>query len=161
MKVYVVRDGEMVEAKIQVADIDEMPLSRDGWNFDWRKAFKEGDTVTYVLKVVDAPNIVHGLLQLKTDGEMVIMNLIEISPENLGGGNKRLDDVAGCLIAFACRESFKAKGNYQGYLSFQSKTELIVLYQEKYGAETAGGQMMFIDPTQGLRLISQYLERGK
>ncbi len=51
---------------------------------------------------------------------MLIMDLLEIATHNIGK-TKKYDDVAACLIAFACRESFTLEGNYKGYLSFVSK----------------------------------------
>jgi len=67
--------------------------------------------------------------------------------------------VAGALIAFACRESFKLEGAYKGFLTFIAKTKLINLYIKKYGAELAFGQRMFIDWESGHRLIEEYLNR--
>jgi hypothetical protein len=62
------------------------------------------------------------------------------------------------LIAFACKKSFElGKGHYLGFLSFDSKTELISLYQDKYGATWAMGQKMFIGPANGKKLMEKYL----
>ncbi len=89
--------------------------------------------------------------------EMLYMNNIEVAPHNLGSDGK-YDNVAGCLIAFGCLKSFElGKNTYKGYLTFESKTELIPLYQDKYGATLAMGQRMFIDPDTGLGLIDKYL----
>jgi hypothetical protein len=63
--------------------------------------------------------------------------------------------VAGCLIAFGCRESFKIESDYKGFLTFVSKTNLIKWYAEKYGAELALGNRMFIDWENGERLIEK------
>jgi len=49
------------------------------------------------------------------------------------------------------------KGNYLGFLSFDSKTELIELYQNKYGATFAMGNKMFFDPEAGKKLMKKYL----
>ncbi len=89
---------------------------------------------------------------------MLIMDVIEIAPHNFGSSNKRFDYVAGCLIAFACRESFKIEGNYKGFLAFTSKTNLIEWYEKKYGALQALGRRMYINDTIGLKLIGKYLE---
>ena len=89
------------------------------------------------------------------------MEALEVAPHNVGQKNKRYDHVAGCLIAFACRESFKIPGDYKGFLTFVSKTDLIRWYIEKYGAELALGQRMFIDWEQGEKLIEMYLNRKK
>ena len=42
-------------------------------------------------------------------------------------------------------------------MTLESKTNLIPLYQNKYGATLAMGQRMFIDPDTGLELIDKYL----
>ena len=90
---------------------------------------------------------------------MLIMDALELAHHNIGLKNKRYDYVAGCLIAFACRESFKLDGNYKGFLTFVSKTNLIEWYAKKYGAELALGQRMFIDWKNGEKLIEKYLKR--
>ncbi len=89
--------------------------------------------------------------------EMVFMNKVEIAPHNYGG-KARYKEVAGCLIAFSCKESFeRGKGHYNGFLSFDSKTKLIELYQNKYNAKIAMGHKMYIDPIAGKALIKKYL----
>ena len=92
---------------------------------------------------------------------MLIMDLVEIAPYNIGKGTKRYDYVAGCLIAFSCKESFKLESNYKGFLTFESKTKLIDWYMEKYHAKIAIGQKMFIEPNDGQILINEYLNRKK
>lgn len=92
---------------------------------------------------------------------MLIMDLVEIAPHNIGRKNKRYDYVAGCLIAFACRESFKLESSYKGFLAFESKTRLINWYKENYYAQVAMGQKMFIEPIDGKKLIATYLKRSK
>lgn len=88
--------------------------------------------------------------------EMVYMNNIEVSPQNYGS-NGKLDGVAGALIAYACKKSFElGKGAYTGFLSFDSKTALIPLYEKKYGATWAIGQKMFISPVSGKILMNKY-----
>lgn len=86
------------------------------------------------------------------------MNDIETEPQSVGSKGK-YQNVAGCLIAYACRLSFeKGKGNYIGFLVFDSKTKLFNLYKNRYGAITTMGQRMCIEPMQGKRLITKYLK---
>ena len=153
---------ELVEAEIISAKIANMPLKKDGWNFNWKKLFDEKNTKTYVLRIKTETATTEGVLQLRIEEEMLIMDLIEIAPHNLGSTSKKYDFVAGCLIAFACRESFiTLDGNYKGYLTFTSKTKLINWYSTKYGAVLANGQNMYIDEDQGSILINEYLYRTK
>jgi len=152
-----VSTNRLVRVEIVAADTVKMPLKKDGWNFNWAELAKDRQSKTYVLRTIEAPKSVEGVLQLRVLEDMLIMDLIEIAPHNVGQTNKRFDDVGACLIAFACRESFKMKGPYKGYLSFVSKTSLIEWYRVKYGAEQAIGQKMFIAPEKGSELIERYL----
>ena len=72
---------------------------------------------------------------------------------------KKYDYLAGCLIAFACKESFKLKVDYKGFLTFMSKTSLIQWYSKKYRAKVGLGHRMYIDSENGLKLIQKNLER--
>ena len=152
-------NGELVKSEIVVPDTKALPLKKDGWNFNWRQLSKNG--TIYVLRTIDSSENIEGALCLRNEYEMLIMDALELAPHNTGRANKRYDYVAGCLIAFACRESFKIQGEYQGFLTFVSKTNLIKWYSEKYGAELALGQRMFIDWENGEKLIDKYLNRTK
>lgn len=149
-------NNKIVEAEIVPAVNIKMPLKKDGWLFNWKNILKRENTQTFVLRLKDTPHNIEGVLQLRIESEMLIMDLIEIAPHNIGK-NKRYNNVAGSLIAFACRESFKIEGPYQGFLTFDSKTDLIEWYIENYGAEVAIRQKMFISPDNGIRLIAKYL----
>lgn len=151
-------NGRLVNSEIISADSKILPLKKDGWNFNWRQLAKEGDI--YVLRILDSREV-QGALCLKVEYDMLIMEALEIAPHNIGKSNKRYDFVAGCLIAFACKESFKIPGDYKGFLTFVSKTNLIQWYIDKYGAELALGQRMFIDWETGEKLINEYLNRKK
>lgn len=151
--------GKLVKAEIIVAERKDAPLKRDGWNFSWIKLLQEENSQVYFLKTIESPKSVEGALQLKIENGMLIMELLEIAPHNIGKENKKYDHVAGCLIAFACRESIKIDGVYTGFLTFVSKTNLIDWYTDKYGAILTLGHRMYIDYNGGLKLIKEYLER--
>ena len=151
----------LVEAEIVLGSTKDMPLKKDGWNFTWRSITRRKGTETYILRLKSNPSSIQGVLHLKKQEGMLIMDLVEIAPHNIGRKNKRYKYVAGCLIAFACRESFKLEGNYKGFLTFESKTRLIEWYMENYHAKIAMGQKMYIDPIGGEELINTYLKRTK
>lgn len=113
----------------------------------------------YVLRLKSNPDSIQGVLNLRIQEGMLIMDLVEIAPRNIGRNNKRYDYAAGCLIAFACRESFKLESNYKGFLTFESKTKLIDWYIENYNAKIAIGHKMYIEPEDGRNLINKYLNR--
>ena len=160
MKVYLqeVESGEKVEATITKALKKEMPLKKDGWQFRWKKLKDTEGAEFYKLTKVDNPKEVEGILMLTLiNEEMLFMNNIEVAPHNYGSKGK-YKNVAGSLIAFACYKSFElGKNYYVGYLSFESKTKLVELYQDKYGATFAMGNKMFFDPQAGQELMKKYL----
>lgn len=152
-------NDKLVKAEIVVPEQNEIPLKKDGWNFNWRQLSKDKNSRMFVLRTIGLNPSVEGALQLKVENEMLIMNDLEIAPHNIGRKNKKYDYVAGCLIAFACKESFKLKGAYKGFLTFMSKTSLMQWYSKKYGAKVGLGQRMYIDSENGLKLIQEYLDR--
>ncbi|MDX2249950.1 MAG: hypothetical protein SF052_24410 [Bacteroidia bacterium] len=145
-------------ATISSAALYNMPSKKEGWNFKWRELTKIEGAYFYKLCLNKSPDKVEGLIMMSIYfDEMVFMNNLELAPHNIGKG-KKYENVAGILIAFGCRFSIEnGKGNYQGFLTFESKTDLIGLYEKKYGAIRTLGQKMYIDPIQGERLIAQYL----
>lgn len=152
---------ELVKSEIVSMDKKTIPLKKDGWNFNWRQIFNDKKGETFVLRTLNSPDQIEGAVQLKTEYDMLIMDVLELAPHNIGQKVKRYDYVAGCLIAFACRESFKFEGDYKGFLTFVSKTGLIEWYANMYGADLALGQRMFIDWENGEQLIEKYLNRTK
>lgn len=151
-----VLQNKKILAEIILADKVQLPLKKHKWNFNWRQISKHANTTTYGLRLLETAQTVEGVLQVRVEGDMYIMDLIEIAPHNIGS-NKTYELVAECLISFACRESFNIDGDYKGFLTFVSKTDLIEWYSSKYGAIQAMGQRMYITPEKGLELINKYL----
>ncbi|PPK87172.1 hypothetical protein CLV84_0108 [Neolewinella xylanilytica] len=150
--------GKSVDALIVRCSSSNLPLKKDGWQFTWKRLGKtEGAEFCKIVRVSE-PGEIEGVLMLTLlNGEMLYMNNIEVAPHNFGE-HGRYDRVAGCLIAFACYKSFEeGTGHYIGYLTFDSRTKLIDLYQNKYGATHAMGQQMFINPDAGRKLMDTYL----
>lgn len=161
MFVFEVKSGLLKEAEIVKASNKDLPLKKDGWNFNWRIAFKKANSEVYILRLKKGEDkTVQGVVQLTLLNGMMSMDLIEVHPNNRGK-DKRLDFVAGCLIAFGCRESFKLDNEYEGYLTFESKTVLIDIYKEKYGATQTFRNKMYISPEQGINLITKYLNHKR
>ena len=59
------KTNSLVEAEIVKATFKDMPLKKDGWNFNWRTIFKKKDTETFVLRIKSNPEAIQGVLQLK------------------------------------------------------------------------------------------------
>lgn len=132
----------LIRSEIVSIEKAAIPLKKDGWRFNWRQLSKDKKAGIYVLRTIDSPYRTEGAIKLRYESGMLIMDALELSPDNIGA-NKRYDYVAGCLIAFACKMSFSVSGEYKGFLTFVSKTSLVKWYINKYGAELAVGQRMF------------------
>ncbi len=150
--------GQKHFAKIDRCPSGALPQKEDGWQFDWRNLALTAGAIFYRLTLQATPDVLEGVIMLTLiNKEMLYMNNLEVAPHNYGTDGK-FDGVAGSLIALACLKSFEiGTGAYTGYLSFDSKTELIELYQTKYRATLAAGQKMFISPEAGKVLIMEYL----
>jgi len=151
----------LLSGRINQAFSKDMPLKKHGWQFTWKTLYKTEGATFFKLTLNISPSNLEGILMLTLmNDEMLYMNNIEVAPHNLGSKGQ-YDYVAGCLIAYACYKSFElGKDNYRGYLTFDSKTQLIPLYQQKYGATLAMGQKMFIAPQIGQQLIDKYLNQS-
>jgi hypothetical protein len=128
-------------------------------SLNWRALAREHKNAWfYKLVKSDAPFQIEGMLMLTIAfEEMVQMNNIEIAPHNIGHDGE-YNHIAGCLIAYACLKSFElGKNHYHGFLSFESKTVLMDMYQHKYGASHAMGHKMYFDNEAGDNLIQKYL----
>ncbi len=127
--------GEELEALIEpVAKEDFKVISKDKIRFnafDWNK-YKGKEVYKLRLKT---DQTIQGLMCLRDfPPEMGVnaleIELLEVSAENRQAG-KKLSGIAGCMIAFACRESFKR--GYQGWVFLIPKTYLIAHYSDAYG----------------------------
>lgn len=133
-----------------------VPTKEDGWSFNWLNVYQENPNSIFALKEKNSTKI-HGVIQLVEDDGMLIMELIELAPFNIGS-KKENKNVAGCLIAFGCKESLKLESPYKGYLTFVSKSALVELYKSKYYATQTIGTRMYINPLSGEKLINRYLK---
>ena len=162
IQIYEIETELSIDSEIEIIGKKLVPLKKDGWNFKWGELYKLEGSLFYKISCIQTPKNVEGILMLTLfNNEMLFMNNIELAPKNIGS-NKKYDKVAGCLLAYACRMSFEiGSGNYNGYLSFDSKTNLIELYQNKYGATLAMGNKMYFSPEAGKKLMKKYLQITK
>jgi hypothetical protein len=99
-------------------------------------------------------DVIQGLINLNYREGFVNIELIENAGFNIGG-NKVYKGVAGNLFAFACKQSWD-KGDF-GYVSFNSKTNLVEYYENLLGAKRLGkSTQMIIEPKEALILIKHY-----
>ncbi len=138
--------------------IGEIPMKKDGWQFNWQSLYKTEGAEIYILCLEETPKQVEGMVMLSVMyEEMPYLHNIEVAPHNLGREG-RYDNAAGCLLAYCCSKSFDlGKNAYEGYLVFDSKTELIPYYNTKYGAQVSIPPTMYFDRDTALILMKKYL----
>ena len=157
----------MADASIEGRNF-QLPGLHEGWRFTFDKLIKKLKYATaYVLVSEETPEVIEGCLifQMK-DNLIPYMAFVEVAPHNKTD-LKKYDYVAGCLIAFAFKQSLiQGKGDYKGWLSFdvleekkEDQLKLMSLYSKKYHAVRADETGMYIMDEQGERLIREYLER--
>ncbi len=171
VKILEVKTENVVGATIRLGDQKEMPSMHDGWRFNFNKHCKLPNANTYVLVSEQTPNVVEGCLVFEMK-DKIIPNIayLEIAPHNQGNVRK-YDYVAGCLIAFAFKQSLiKGKGDYRGILALTvaesskvRRKKLLEIYCEKYNAvvvdKTVANPTLLIMDEAGEKLISKYLNR--
>lgn len=137
---------------VKVAPEDYILIEESGqFEFDWTKEKKH-----HVFKIVkNKEEEILGLLSVINYSKewRIHINLLESSNANKGK-DKKIDRIAGCLLAFAARLAFE-KG-YLGFVSLIPKTELIDLYIKKYGFSLFGNQLA-IEKQASIDLIEKYL----
>lgn len=167
MNVKILERGTNAEVKSKILLVkkgkNKLPSINDHWRFNFNKHSKVKDYETYILTTEKTPKIIEGCLIINTENKFqVYMAFVEVAPHNKGVG-KKYDKVAGCLIAFACRQSFI--NDQEGYLAFdvleedkENEIKLMKLYRRKYNAvRLDDSTTMIILPDGSEKLINEYL----
>lgn len=168
MKVKIIKlpSGKQVTALIKKGEIIEMPSMQHGWRFNFDKELKKLAGATgYLLVTEETPNIVEGcMIFMLNQNKIPYLAYLEVAPLNKGY-QKKYDRVAGCLIAFAYKQSvIQGKEHFSGMLFFDVKEEneadeikLMTVYSTKYHAKRWLGTTMVIMDEDGEALVEEYL----
>ena len=141
-------------SQLTKADLRQI-TKKNGWSFNWKSEIDDNIKEVYKLTIINNPNIIQGLLSFTIEPDHLYMNLLESAPFNRGK-NKLYEGVAGNLVAYACKVSFRH--GFDGYISFTSKTKLIDHYIKTLGAVQFGGQLMIINTIAANNLIDKYFK---
>ncbi|SDG91777.1 hypothetical protein SAMN04487996_12562 [Dyadobacter soli] len=146
--------GERLPATISRLSRKEVMLVHKGnrFHFKWNK---ELDFEVYGLRI-DATAEIVGVVSIERSRDecAVKVRLIANAKEHMGVG-KRLDRIAGSLLAFVCKISFES--DFDGFVCLVPKTYLIKVYREKYGFRNTG-TCMFSSTDNSKILIDKYYE---
>ena len=153
MEITEIRTGSKKEVEITALvrdDIKRLPKSR--YSFDWSKVDKKG--IIFILSESGNGDIFGAIAILKFPDEFRYeIKLLAVSRENVGR-TKMYEGVAGCLIAYSCKECLKENGEL-ACVSLVPKTKLKPYYIKKYGMEAAGRQIFLADLAL-LKIINTY-----
>jgi|JI10StandDraft_1071094.scaffolds.fasta_scaffold187993_2 hypothetical protein len=141
----------VVVSPVNLEDLKQLTIKR--YYFSWKKislvarlyklCIKGKEEILGVIAVVDIPE------------EMRIeIKLLSCSKENVGH-DKIYDNIAGCLVAYTCREAVKKYGD-KACVSLLPKTILKRHYKEKYKMVEAG-QQLYLEGESLISLIYQYI----
>jgi hypothetical protein len=166
VKLIEVSTQREVDALIREGKLKEMPSLQDNWRFNFNKQIGKPNCTAYVLVTEERPDVIEGCLIFEMIKKQIpSIAYVEIAPHNKY--NERIyDKVAGCLIAYAFKQSLiKGKDDYKGLLFLdvgedneKDQRKLMSVYSKKYNAKATGETTMVIMDEDGEKLIKQYLE---
>lgn len=146
--------GRMMATKVLPASLKELNLLGEAWLFDWAQESLKYDV--YKLVTIENQSVIQGLVSLQIKKGFVYVSLVESALHNRSK-EKTNDGVGGNLFAFACVLS-KEQGS-EGFVTFESKTELMGYYANSFGAKPIGNSnRMFIDEAAAEKLIATYFK---
>lgn len=156
MKLFNTESREEFEAEIIVMEDEDFRKVKQSkqFQFDWEQ--ESGNQVFKIVAIDETEDReILGLISFTDipDEFRIHINLIENSNDNKGK-HKKVDRIAGCLIAFAAQMSFQH--GYGGFISLAPKTTLITLYIQKYGF-TQYGRQLAMEGREAIDLIQKYL----
>ena len=167
IKILVLATNEKADALIREGKVSEMPSLHEDWKFDFKKQLKNlKDATGYILVREDTPDVIEGCMIFQLiDKKEPYLAYVEVAPHNKGD-EKKHDDVAGCLIAYAFKLSLiRGVDEHKGALHFrigeerkEDEAKLMALYSTKYRAYRLGdSNIMGIYDADGEELIRRYL----
>jgi hypothetical protein len=153
MEIKGIKTGARKEVEIRTlrrGDVKRLHKSR--YSFDWSK--DDQNASIFVLNELGNDDILGAIAILKFPEEFRYeIKLLAVSKENVGS-RKIYEGIAGCLIAYVCKECLKEYGEL-ACISLVPKTKLKPHYIKKYEMEDAGWQIFLADQAL-LNLINHY-----
>ena len=126
-------------------------MTKKHFSFNWKL---EKSRAVYKLTTRGRTDIL-GLMSLSffDDEQRIEIRLLAVAEQHKGS-DKKIDRIAGNLIAFAARMSFKKYGAMAA-ISLVPKTELGQYYMDKYGFQQAG-LSLFMEGKELMKLLKEY-----
>ena len=147
--------GQYVDTVIKKISPKEARKQSKNWQFNWGK-----ENEIYALYSKDDKNRLQGLISFfdEKDSKAVYVKLIENNPDNVK--NKTYTGIGGHLFAIAAKYS-KELG-YDGYVYWETKTNIEEYYHKKIGAKSLGiMNRMVLEEKEANILIQKYFKGEK
>jgi len=153
------QQGRLFPAEVSLMNLKESKLLHSlGWEtgFNWTTYISDKSKGTPFKIIAVGNNNIQGTISFRSVDGFVFVDLLENSPLNRASARQRIYvNVVDVLLGVACLESF-IKG-FEGIVSFESKTNLISYYQERFNSkQIRNSQKMFIDTRDAAALIALY-----
>jgi hypothetical protein len=147
--------GEEFKTDLELITLEEIKILK-GWQFNWASERMKRN-VFKLTKIIE-PDVIQGLISLEKQRGYIYVNIVENAPFNMGKTGV-YQGVGGNLFAYACKVSFEM--GFDGYVTFDAKTQLIKHYSIHLGAQLISSQRMVIDTLAATQLINQYFKTFK
>ncbi|AZA49415.1 hypothetical protein EG346_15045 [Chryseobacterium carnipullorum] len=137
--------------KIAAAEISQINKTKR-FDFNWNK-----EKAFHVYKLtVEGKEEPIGLLSMEERSQdyALEIRLLAASKENVGQAQE-FSRIAGCLIAFVCKEAFKR--GFEGFVCLKPKTKLERHYMQQYGLQSTK-MYLITEGENSLQLIQEYYE---
>jgi hypothetical protein len=145
--------NEMKQVHVRLVDDNDFKLiTVRRYSFNWKKI--KNESLIYKLTLINSKNIL-GLIAIVDypEEQRSEIKLLAVSAENLGKG-KQFEGIAGCLIAFVCKEAVLKFKDFP-CVSLIPKTELKQHYINKYHMIDAGWQL-YLEDIPLFNIIKEY-----
>jgi hypothetical protein len=144
--------GEEFETIVELITLEEIKILND-WQFNW--ASERIKRNVFKLSKIIEPDVIQGLISLEQQKGYIYVNIVENAPFNMGKTGV-YQGVGGNLFAYACKVSFEM--GFDGYVTFDAKTQLIKHYTTHLGAQLISSQRMVIDTLAATQLFKKYFK---
>jgi hypothetical protein len=146
--------GESFDTEVILAKSSE--IKSEDWTFNWIKEINNNSRKVFKLTIKEDIDTIQGLVSFEIRQGHIFLHLVESANFNKGK-NKVFLGVAGNLFAYTCKCSFDL--NFDGFISFISKTALKEHYTNSLGAKVLYGDTMVIETPEAIKLVKQYFNK--
>jgi hypothetical protein len=140
----------------EISSVKSSEIKSDDWLFNWTKEINNKTRNVFKLTIKDDVDTIQGLVSFEARQGHLFLHLVE-SANFDKGKNKLFLGVAGNLFAYTCKCSFEL--NFDGFISFISKTVLKEHYAKTLGARVLYGDTMVIETPEAKKLVQQYFNK--